>query len=96
MNGTFKVSMSTPLGLKSGTISFVDEDGCLSGSINALGNENPLMNGKSSGNDFEFDGVLKTGFGKIDYTAKGTISGDKLQATANTKYGTMKIIGKRL
>jgi hypothetical protein len=96
MNGTFKVSLSTPMGLKSGTISSVDENGVLSGSLHALGSENSFRNGKTSGNTFEFTGALKMGFGKIEYDAKGTITGDILQATAKTKFGMMKINGTRV
>ena len=95
MNGTFKVNLTTPQGPKSGTINFVDENGVLSGSLHALGHENPFKNGITDANTFEFTGTLKTGFIKIKYTAKGTITGDTLQATAKTQFGLMEISGTR-
>jgi hypothetical protein len=96
MNGTFKVSLSTPMGVKNGTISFLDNNGVLSGSLRALGKENPFRNGKANGNTFEFNGSLKIGFGEIEYVANGTITGDALLATAKTKFGLMKINGSRV
>lgn len=95
MNGTFKISLKTAMGPKSGSITFVDKNGVLSGSLYALGNKIPIRNGKSDGDNFSFDGTLNTGFGKIEFTAKGTISGDVLQAIARTKYGVMQINGTR-
>lgn len=95
MNGTFKISLKTPMGIKNGAVTLVDKNGVLTGSLRALGNEIPICNGKSSGNTFEFDGVLKTGFGKIEYKVKGTIIGNVLEATAKTKYGLMQIKGTR-
>jgi len=96
MNGTFKINLSTPMGMKSGTISLTEEDGKLIGSLRALGHDNPIKNGKVSGNSFEFAGVLNTGFGKIEYSAQGNINGDALSATAKTKFGVMKINGTRV
>jgi hypothetical protein len=81
MDGTFKISLSMPMGIKSGTISFIDNNGVLSGSLCALGKENQFRDGKTNENTFEFAGFLKAIFGKIEYNAKGTISGDILQAT---------------
>jgi hypothetical protein len=96
MNGTFKISMSTPMGMKSGTIKFVDDNGVLSGSIRAMGSENPFNNGKTSETTFEFTSTLDLFFSKIQYNAKGTITGDILQATAETKFGMMQINGTRV
>jgi hypothetical protein len=96
MNGTFKVALSMPMGLQSGTINFIDDNGILNGSIHAMGSVNPFRNGKISGNTFEFTGTLKIFFNRFDYTAKGTVIGDTLKATAETKYGIMQISGTRI
>ena len=97
MNGTFNISLKTPMGQKNGTLTLIDENGTFSGSLYALGKENPIRNGKSSGKNFEFEGTLRAGImGKIDYTAQGTVIGDVLQATAKTKFGEMQINGTRV
>jgi hypothetical protein len=96
MNGTFKVSLSTPIGIKNGIIHFINQNGVLSGSIRAMSSENPFSGGKTNGDSFEFSGILKAGFSRFKYTATGTVAGDTLKATAHTKYGTMKITGTRV
>jgi hypothetical protein len=96
MNGSFKISLSTPLGTKKGTISFIDENGSVSGYIDALGSKNLFKDVKTSGDSFEFKGTLKIGYNKFDYIAKGTVTGDILKATAVTKFGNMKISGTRV
>ena len=96
VNGTYTISMSTPLGMKTGTLILTEENGILTGSIRALGKNNPITNGKYNKNEFEFSGTLNTMLSKIKYTAKGTINGDTLQATADTKYGVMNINGSRV
>jgi len=95
-NGAFKITLSTPMGLQSGIVHFIDDNGVLSGSLRAMGNENPFANGRTNGSSFEFTGSLKTLFGKIDYTARGAVTGDTLQATAVTKFGLMQINGNRV
>ena len=94
--GTFKISLATPMGRKNGAISLAEEKGALVGSLRALGHENPIVNGKVNGDSFGFSGALRTGFGKIEYSAEGLIQGDVLTATAKTKYGIMKISGTRV
>ncbi len=96
MNGTFNISLNTPMGLKSGTIILIDNNGVLSGSLRALGKENPIVRGIANGNTFEIEGFVKTGFGKIEYSANGTIIKDILEANAKTKFGIMKISGTRV
>lgn len=96
MNGSYKISMSTPIGPKNGTITFIDNNGSLSGYIRALGTENRFKDGKANGDSFEFSGTLKILFNRFEYTARGTVTGDTLKATANTKYGVMQINGTRI
>jgi hypothetical protein len=96
VNGTYNVSISTPMGMKSGKLILTEDSGELKGNLIALGKENPIMNGVVSGNNFEFAGILRTPFSRIQYTAKGTINGDILQATADTKFGIINISGNRV
>lgn len=95
MDGTYNVSISTPIGQQNGTINLVNKEGVLSGYIRALGNNNPIRNGKANLNSFEFEGTIKTVFSNIDFIASGTIVDDLLQATAKTRYGIIQIRGTR-
>ncbi|OJU15503.1 MAG: hypothetical protein BGN88_07505 [Clostridiales bacterium 43-6] len=81
------------MGMQTGTFIFHEEGGVLTGFIKAMGSTNPISNGRMNGNTFTFEGSIKTVFGKLDYKAQGTISGNTLQATAKTKFGMMNISG---
>lgn len=96
MNGSFNVTLRTPIGPQKGVITFIDEKGLLSGSIRVMGINSPFRNGKMNGNSFEFSGNLNTGFIMIKYNAKGTIIGNTIKAIATTNSGTFQINGTRV
>lgn len=96
MNDTYRVTLQTPFGTQKGTVTFVDDNGILSGSIRAMGNTSFFKNGKISENAFEFSGILNAGFFNLRYTAKGTIEGDILKSVALTNSGTFQINGTRV
>lgn len=96
MNGTYSVSLHTPFGTHKGSVTFVDKNGILSGSIRTMGNTSFFKNGKVIGNSFEFSGILNTGFFKIRYNAKGSIDGNTLKAVGMTNSGTFQINGTQM
>jgi hypothetical protein len=95
LNGTFTITLLTPIGPQNGILTFADERGILSGSIRAMGVTNPFRNGKINGNSFEFSGTLNAGFINLRYNAKGTIVGNTLKAVVTTNSGTFQISGTR-
>ena len=95
MSGTYNVTLVTPFGPKRGNVVFTDDNGVLSGSIHAAGDTNNFRNGKANGNAFEFSGVLNAGFFRIQYTAKGTVEGNALEAVAATNLGTFQMYGTK-
>ena len=96
MNDTYSVTLQTPFGTQKGTVTFVDDNGKLSGSIRTMGNTSFFRNGKVNGNSFEFSGILNAGFFNLRYNAKGAIEGDAIKAVAFTNYGTFQINGTRV
>ena len=96
MNGTYSVTLQTPFGIQRGTVTFVDNNGMLSGSIRTMGNTSFFRNGKINENSFEFSGILNAGFLSLKYTTKGTTEGDTLKAVALTSSGTFQINGTRV
>ncbi|MBW7573904.1 hypothetical protein [Caproiciproducens faecalis] len=96
MNGTYSVTLQTPFGIQKGTVTFVDNNGILSGSIRTMGNTSFFRNGKINGNSFEFSGILNAGFFNLRYSIKGTMEGDTLKAVALTSSGTFPINGTRV
>lgn len=95
MNGTFHITLRTPFGLEKGILTFVDENGKLSGSIRAMGSTSLFKDGKMNGNSFEFSGILNASLFNFSYTAKGVVNGDTIQAVATTNSGTFQIHGTR-
>jgi hypothetical protein len=93
MSGTYKVTLSTPFGPRSGLLQLIDDNGSLHGSIRAMGFTSPFSGGTVNGGNFEFSGVLNAGFGRIPYKASGTVTGSALTATAATKFGNLRISG---
>jgi hypothetical protein len=93
MNEIYNITLSTPLGLKKGSLRFLNDNGNLSGSLVFMGNENPFTNGTSDGNNFEFAGVFSLGSKRFKYSVKGSTDGDTLKAIASTKFGNMQIKG---
>lgn len=96
VTGNYAVSLKTPMGNESGTVTLNESDGKLTGALKALGSRNPITHGKVNGNRFEFSGSIRKMFMRIDYKASGVIEGDKLTATADTKYGQFAINGTRI
>jgi len=95
MNGTFNITLYTPIGPQRGFLTLTDENGALRGSIRAMGNTNYYRSGKADGNSFEFSGILNAGFFNIRYSAKGTIDGDTLKAKVTTDSGIFQMDGTR-
>lgn len=95
MSDTFKVLMSTPIGKLEGSITFINNDGSLSGYIKSMGNISYFENGTMTGNQFEFSGTLNAAFLQFKYRVNGTIDGDTFAAVASTGSGTFKINGTR-
>lgn len=95
MNGTYHVTLVTPIGPQSGSISFLDRNGVLSGSIRTMGGTSYFENGKVEGNAFEFSGILNAGFLHFRYTVKGKTEGNSLRGTAITDSGTYPIYGEK-
>jgi len=95
MNGTYNITMQTPMGMEKGTITFTQDGDSLSGSLNILRGSNAFSGGKIEGNEFIFSGEIKKLITKIPYSAKGTLEGDHLTAVADTKYGKLAIEGNR-
>ena len=95
MDGTFDVTLFTPIGPQRGILVLTDENGALRGSIHAMGYTNYFRNGKASGNSFELSGNLNAGFFNIRYSAKGTIDGDALKADVTTDSGIFQMNGTR-
>lgn len=95
MEQKYAIKMNTPIGLEEGTITMAIDGDNVSGILKVMGSDNNF-DGKINGNEFEFSGSIKKFISKINYSAKGTIDGNELKATAQTNFGVMTIEGNKV
>jgi hypothetical protein len=94
IDGTFNISMKTPMGMQEGTITFNPNGDKFTGTI-VVFKKTTEMNGIISGNSFEIDANIKIILGSTKSHVTGTVDGDNLTAMADTTYGKMSITGTR-
>jgi len=90
LNGTWAFSLKTPVGDFTMDLHLqttgVNLTGYISGKINSC---TELTNVTHEGNRITFQAALKTPLGLTDTTTIMTISGDSMQGTTLTKFGTV-------
>lgn len=95
VSGHYNVKLKTPMGLKKGELILEEQDGTLCGKMLVMGKENPLTDGKVSGDSFTFSGELTTAAGKMAFSCEGSVSGDEISGKVKTKKGDMPLSGLR-
>ena len=95
IDGKYKISMKTPMGVKDGFLTFKTAGNDLSGVLEILGKENPFEGGTVDGNNLKFSGTFQSIMGKTPYDGEGTIDGDAIQGVSHTKMGDMPLTGTR-
>ncbi|MDD2417410.1 MAG: hypothetical protein PHR18_00640 [Oscillospiraceae bacterium] len=96
IGGTYNISMKMFDEIETGTVEFIESGGKLSGTLKAGSIVSSFSDGIINGNHFEFSGIIQKFIFKIQYTARGDITQDRLTAEANTKHGVFKITGERI
>ncbi len=95
LDGCYTITLQTLLGSKPGWLVLETGDTDLQGVLTLLGIDNPFAGGRSQGDEGEFSGVIRTLFGKFDYSARVRIEGDRLLAWLDTTRGKMTMTGLR-
>ena len=96
IDGKFKSSMNTPMGVKDGYLTFDTSGGDLSGILEILDKENPFSGGEFDGVNIKFSGEFQSIMGKTHYDGEGTLDGDNLTGVSHTKLGDMPLTGFRI
>ncbi|MBT8339616.1 MAG: hypothetical protein HKP58_10445 [Desulfatitalea sp.] len=97
VDGTYEVSMDTPMGKQTSTLTFKTDGDVLSGSMS-----NPMMGdanfdgGKVSGDSVEFAVEVSSPMGKVSLEFKGTLDGDKISGEVKTPFGPNAYEGARV
>lgn len=95
IEGTYDVTVKTPMGAIKGTVVLCQKGEELTGKFAIMGKEAAFSGGVITGNQCSFSGEMVTPVGNVPYTINGTIDGDTFAATAETQLGKMDINGVR-
>lgn len=97
LDGTYEIATKTPLGTYNGTIVLVTEGQTCNADLSIAGKTAKLV-GVLNGEEVTFEGTADLPFplGKTDYTLVGTVVGDDLSGTFNSKRLKFDVTGKRV
>lgn len=93
--GTYEVTLKTPMGPKKGELVLKEDGSVLTGKMVVMKKENPLGPGTVDGDEFSFDGKLKTSVGMTSYICTGRVQGDAISGEVITKKGNLQLTGTR-
>ncbi|MEA4986983.1 MAG: hypothetical protein VB095_02910 [Anaerovorax sp.] len=78
INGTYNITLRSPLGPRHGTLTLLQSDTNLSGSFDVLASHNIFENGHIQDNQFSFTAEMHTLLGKKIINVSGFLEGDAL------------------
>ncbi|MDQ0394840.1 hypothetical protein [Labrys monachus] len=96
VEGTYKITVKTPLGPQEAQLTLRSEGSALSGSIENVKGRSDFSGGSVDGNEFRFPARISTPIGRIHADIAGRVEDDRLIASAKLPLGTAKIEGVRI
>ena len=89
IDGKWNIAVHTPFGDMKSVLDVKEVDGKLEGNVTdgMSGDVSPVENGVINGNEFSYEINVKTPFGDMKNTLKGTIEGDALKGKAGNPMG---------
>ena len=94
-DGTWNLTMNTPMGERTSTLTLSTAGGTLTGKQEAEGNTTDIADGTVNGNDLTWQ-VSITNPMPLTLTFNGTVDGDTLNGTADTgMFGSFPFSGTR-
>ena len=94
-DGTWNLTMNTPMGERTSTLTLSTAGGTLTGKQEAEGNTTDIADGTVNGNDVSWQ-VSITNPMPLTLTFNGTVDGDTLNGTADTgMFGSFPFSGTR-
>ena len=93
--GEYQAYADTPMGRLNGKLVLQNQNGSLSGSLDAMGMRTEFQNGRIQGNQCQFEGAVKTPFGKFAYSVTGKATGNQVILEVKSEKGTFQIIGQK-
>ncbi|MBU1174863.1 MAG: hypothetical protein KKH72_05620 [Alphaproteobacteria bacterium] len=95
VDGTYDVTVKTPLGVQPGRLSLVSDGDALTGTLqNRLGTFE-IEDGSVSGNQVHFFAPVKTPLGQFRIEITGEVAGDTYSGIGKLPLGTVRVEGRR-
>ena len=96
VDGTFNISMSTPMGTQDAKLTLKSDGESLSGSVSGAQGEQSFDGGTVSGDDAAWTIDVSGPMGQMKIDFKATVSGDEISGTAQLgSYGSADFKGTR-
>lgn len=96
LDGTYKVSLNTPIGSINGTIKLISNGNNIQGILETMGMKNTFNGIKIANDKCKFSDILNTPMGKINYNAICSVFNNTVELDISTSQGNFKITGKRI
>lgn len=95
IDGTWNVTVNSPMGAQPSTLTVTAEGGALTGTQSAQGNTQPIANGKIDGDTVTWSNSITTPFPMtLEFTGK--LDGDTLNGSVKAgSFGSFPFTGKR-
>jgi hypothetical protein len=95
VDGTWNLSMQTPIGERKSKLSLDGAGGALKGSLTGdEGNSTPIYDAKTSGNSVAWKADIKSPM-PLTLEFSGTVDGDKISGTVSAAVGSWPFTGSR-
>ena len=96
VDGTYQITVKTPLGPQDALLTLRAEGMALSGFIENAKGRSDFSGGTVDGVEFRFSARIGTPIGRVHADIQGKVDGDQLRATAKLPLGTTDIQGSRI
>lgn len=95
MDGTYEVTLDTPIGIQRGRLILKTDGDALSGTLIAM-NNNAEINGKATDNGFTFNCTVNYNYENIPVDVEGTVEEESIKGRGKTRYGVVLIRGNKV
>lgn len=95
-DGTYQVTVKTPMGNQKGTLTIQSAGESFSGSLETPSGTSHFTGGRVNGNQLQWQAETKTPLGAFDVSYTATIEGDRLSGEASTPMGAAPMDGMKI
>jgi len=97
VDGTYEITIDTPMGAQSLTLTLKTEGGALSGKIDSPMGAQEFSGGSISGDDISWNMEIESPMGKMNLEYKGKVTGDDITGEIKAgDFGSSPFKGKRV